>query len=194
MALSGQKTKSDFIEWSKLNSLVLKLDRDGEWKFSLLISIGMYSGLRISDILRLRWSDIVNKDFIEVTEKKTGKFRRIKVNPHLHDIISKAIETNDVNQDDPIFLNRFQTSTISVQYVNRKLKEIVGRYNVVKNPLAIKSHTLRKSFGRRVFENNDNSERSLILLSEMFNHSNIKTTKVYLGIRDKEIFDVYDNL
>jgi hypothetical protein len=44
------------------------------------------------------------------------------------------------------------------------------------------------------FENNDNSERSLIPLNEIFNNSNIKTTKVYLGIRDKEIFDVYDNL
>ena len=43
-------------------------------------------------------------------------------------------------------------------------------------------------------ENNDNSDRSLILLSEMFNHSNIKTTKIYLGIREKEIFDVYENL
>jgi site-specific recombinase XerD len=83
---------------------------------------------------------------------------------------------------------------MSIQYVNRRLKEIVGKYKIVKNPLMIKSHSLRKSFGRRVFENNDNSEKSLILLSEMFNHSNIKTTKVYLGIRDKEIFDVYDNL
>jgi len=195
MALAGQKTKSDYIEWNKLNSLVLKLDRDGEWKFSLLISIGMFCGMRISDILSLKWSDLIDRDFIEITEKKTGKFRRIKINPNLHEIVSKSIDSHKLlNQDDFIFLNRFNTSTISVQYVNRKLKEIVGKYNVVKNPLLIKSHSLRKSFGRRVFENNENSERSLILLSEMFNHSNIKTTKVYLGIRDKEIFDVYDNL
>lgn len=62
------------------------------------------------------------------------------------------------------------------------------------NRSKIKRHSLRKSFGRRVFENNDNSERSLILLSEMFNHTSIKTTKIYLGIREKEMFDVYDNL
>lgn len=151
--------------------------------------------MRISDILSLKWRDLIDRDFIEITEKKTGKFRRIKINPNLHEIVSKSIDSHKLlNQDDFIFLNRFNTSTISVQYVNRKLKEIVGKYNVVKNPLLIKSHSLRKSFGRRVFENNENSERSLILLSEMFNHSNIKTTKVYLGIRDKEIFDVYDNL
>ena len=93
-----------------------------------------------------------------------------------------------------IFLNRFQTSAISVQYVNRKLKDLAIEYKISKEPGKIKSHSLRKSFGRRVFENNDNSEKSLILLSEMFNHSNIQTTKIYLGIREKEMFDVYDNL
>ena len=93
-----------------------------------------------------------------------------------------------------IFLNRFHKSAFSVQYVNRKLKEIATKYKITKTPEKIKSHTFRKSFGRRVFENNDNSEKSLIFLSEMFNHSNMKTTKIYLGIREKEIFDIYDNL
>jgi site-specific recombinase XerD len=91
-------------------------------------------------------------------------------------------------------LNRFGKKPISVQYINRTLKKIVKDYKVVKDPSTIKSHSWRKSFGRRIFENNDNSEKSLILLGEMFNHSNISTTKIYLGIRDKEIQDVYDNL
>ena len=33
MALKGQKTKSDFLEWEKMQSLILKLERDGELKF-----------------------------------------------------------------------------------------------------------------------------------------------------------------
>ena len=49
MGLLGQKTKADFIESEKLQSLILKLERDNEKKFALLISIGIYSGLRISD-------------------------------------------------------------------------------------------------------------------------------------------------
>jgi len=193
MALKGQQTKSDFIEWDKLQSLILKLERDGNSKFALLISIGIYTGLRISDILLLKWKDVVDMDFIEVHEKKTKKFRRVRVNQHLKDIISR-IYTNKNDLENLIFLNRFQTTSISVQYVNRKLKELATEYKVSKEPTKIKSHSLRKSFGRRVFENNDNSERSLILLSEMFNHTSIKTTKIYLGIREKEMFDVYDNL
>ena len=52
----------------------------------------------------------------------------------------------------------------------------------------------RKSFGRRVWENNERSERGLIMLNEILNHTSIKTTKIYLGIRDKEIQDIYQNL
>lgn len=195
MALSGQKTTADYIEWSKLQNLILKLERDGDSKFALLLAIGSYTGLRISDILNLKWSDILEKDLIEVIETKTGKFRRIKMNPHLIEIIERiGLQSNFVNIDNFVFLNRFGSNTISTQYVNRKLKLIAKQYKLCKNPERIKSHSMRKSFGRRVFENNDNSDKSLILLSEMFNHSNIKTTKVYLGIREKEIFDVYDNI
>ena len=193
MALKGQQTKSDFIEWDKLQSLILKLERDGNRKFALLISIGIFTGLRISDILVLRWKDVVAQEFVEVVEKKTKKFRRVRINQHLQDIISR-IYTDENDLENLIFLNRFQTSAISVQYVNRELKNLAIEYKLSKEPAKIKSHSLRKSFGRRVFENNDNSERSLILLSEMFNHTSIKTTKIYLGIREKEMFDVYDNL
>ncbi len=32
------------------------------------------------------------------------------------------------------------------------------------------------------------------MLNEIFNHTSIKTTKIYLGIREKEMMDVYQNL
>jgi integrase len=195
MALKGQKTKADYIEWGKIQDLILKLDRDGQNKMSLLISIGIFTGLRISDILNLEWHNIYGHDFLELNEKKTGKFRRIKINSSLKDSLNRNYEVlNPKRKDGFIFLNRFGKKPISVQYINRNLKKIVRDYKVVKDPSTIKSHSWRKSFGRRIFENNDNSEKSLILLGEMFNHSNISTTKIYLGIREKEIQDVYDNL
>ena len=195
MSLIGQKTKSDYIEWEKLQTLTQKLERDGDWKFCLLITTGMYTGLRISDLLSLRWKDILNRDNIEVTEKKTKKVRKILLNQHLQETVLRI--SGKINRFDPekfIFLNRFGKKPISPQFVNWKLKELVKKYQVVKDSSRVKSHSIRKSFGRRVFENNDSNEKSLILLNEIFNHSSIKTTKIYLGIRDKEIQDVYQNL
>ena len=195
MSLVGQKTKSDFIEWDKLQSLTQKLERDGDYKFTLLITIGMFTGLRISDILSLRFKDLLGKEHIEVIEKKTGKVRKILVNEHLQETVSRiSSKLANLDPEQFIFLNRFKTKTMSPQYVNWMLKELVKKYGVVKNSNGIKSHSLRKSFGRRVWENNDKSEKGLIMLNEIFNHSSIKTTKIYLGIRDKEIQDVYQNL
>jgi hypothetical protein len=41
MALRGQKTTSDFLEWNKMQSIVLKLERDNDLKFALLIATGV---------------------------------------------------------------------------------------------------------------------------------------------------------
>jgi len=195
MSLIGSKTKSDFIEWDKLQLLTQKLERDGDWKFCLLITTGMFTGLRISDILSLHWNDLLNKDHVEIVEKKTGKTRKILINQHLQETITRiSSKINHFNTTDFIFLNRFGKKTISPQFVNWKLKELMIKYEVVKDTSKIKSHSIRKSFGRRVWENNERSERGLIMLNEILNHSSIKTTKIYLGIRDKEIQDVYQNL
>ena len=43
------------------------------------------------------------------------------------------------------------------------------------------SHTLRKTFGRRIYENNGQSEHALILLSHIFGHRNIGVTLRYIG-------------
>ena len=195
MSLIGSKTKSEYIEWDKLQSLTQKLERDGDLKFCLLITIGMYTGLRISDILSLRWKDLLEKESVEITEKKTGKVRKISINPMLRETVSRlSSKINHFNPEQYIFLNKYAKKTISRQFVNWKLKELMKKYEVVKNIKGVKSHSLRKSFGRRVWENNEKSEKGLIMLNEIFDHSSIKTTKIYLGIREKEIMDVYQNL
>lgn len=195
MSLVGSKTKADFIEWETAQLLVQKLERDGDWKFALLFSIGTYTGLRIADILSLTWNDLLNRESMQITEQKTKKGRKITINPQLQEIINRIYNNHSgIKPDELIFLNRWGTGAITRQYVNHKLKQIAVVYKITKDPSAIKSHSLRKSFGRRVFENNDNSELSLILLSDILNHASVKTTKIYLGIRDKEIADVYVNL
>lgn len=195
MSLEGSKTTADYLEWGKAQTLILSLERDKEWTFAILVAIGIYSGLRISDILSLKWNDLLGQDILMVTEKKTKKERKITINPLLQEIVSRIYrKQSGITLDRLIFLNKQGTGAITRQYINRKLKKIAIKYKITKDPSSIKSHSLRKSFGRRVFENNDNSERALILLSDILNHTSIKTTKIYLGIRDQEIENVYVNL
>lgn len=190
MSLKNQKTQASYMDWDKMTALVHKLEKDGNYKFSLLIAVGCYTGLRISDILNLKWENVLYKNILVLTEKKTKKTRRIHLNPELIKIIDKTYSKLGILDDSEfMFVNRFGTKPINVQYVNRQLKEIFKKYKIrIPN---VSTHTFRKTLGRRVWENNDGSERSLILLSELFNHSSVKTTKIYLGIREEEIGDVY---
>ncbi len=57
------------------------------------------------------------------------------------------------------------------------------------------THSLRKTFGRRVVEMaGANSEIALIKLSDIFQHSSVKITRIYLGLRKEELMDTYDQL
>jgi integrase len=128
-------------------------------------------------------------------EKKTQKSRKITLNTQLQEIINRIYKSqHGIDPDSLIFLNRWGNRAFTIQYVNQKLKRIAKKYKIAKDVSTIKSHSLRKSFGRHVFEVNDNSELALILLSDILNHTSAKTTKAYIGIRDKEIQDVYANL
>jgi integrase len=188
MALKGQKTPSDFLEWETMQSLVLKLERDNEIKFALLIATGSYIGLRISDLLQLKWKDVLNQDHFIIDEKKTGKTRKVTINPELMEILDRLYLKMDGNLEQFLFVNRFGVKPISVQHVNAKLKEIFTKYSIRGQ---YSSHFMRKTLGRRIWESNKYSDQALLLLSQLFNHSSISTTKIYLGIREQEISNLY---
>ena len=188
MALKGQRTTSDFLEWEKMQSLVLKLERDNELKFALLIATGSYIGLRISDLLQLTWNQVLNQDYFIITEKKTKKTRKVTINPELQEILSRLFLKLEAKENDLMFANRFGDKPFSIQYVNSKLKDIFTAYKIKGQ---YSSHFMRKTLGRRIWEVNKYSDQALLLLSQLFNHASVTTTKIYLGIRETEISNLY---
>jgi integrase len=194
MSKKGTKTTTSYMEWNDFVSLITRLEKDEEYKMSLLISIGVFTGLRISDLLTLKYSDFMGKDILKLTEKKTKKERSIKINKDLREIVERIVsKIKPENLDSPIFQNRFNTKPIDKSYVNVKLKEVIKKYRI-KVGGNISTHTFRKTLGRRVMEVNNYSNESLVLLMELFGHSSMSITKRYLGIREQEIHDVYDSL
>lgn len=188
MALKGQKTPSDFLEWDKMQTIVLKLERDGELKFALLIATGSYIGLRISDLLQLRWNQVIGEDYFTITEKKTKKTRKVTINPELQTILKRLFIQLEAKETDLMFVNRFGDKPFSIQYVNSKLKDIFTTYKIKGQ---YSSHFMRKTLGRRIWEVNKYSDQALLLLSQLFNHASVTTTKIYLGIRETEISNLY---
>ena len=89
-----------------------------------------------------------------------------------------------------VFISRKNT-VFSRQQINRKLKEVFSKEAKTLN---VSSHSMRKSFGRQVYKNNHESEKALMYLSELFNHTSPSVTRKYLGIRQEELNNIYMSL
>ena len=73
MSLKYSTTTADYLEWSEAMNLIRNLAKDGNYKISLLVAIGCFTGLRISDILALRWRQVLKTAEFTIIEKKTAK-------------------------------------------------------------------------------------------------------------------------
>ena len=194
MSLKGQRTTTTSMSWEDFKSIIAKLERDGEYKFCLLITVATFTGLRISDLLGLRFSQFENGDLITIVEKKTKKTRKIKINSDLKSIVQRVRDKMGVvNSEQFIFLNKYGNKVIDKSYVNVKLKELFKKYDIHIEG-NISSHMFRKTLGNRVLRLNNYSNQSIVLLMELFSHSSPSITRRYLGLREREILDVYDSL
>lgn len=193
--MKGTKTTTSGMEWNTMLGLLVRLKNDGKLREYLLIATGCYFGLRIGDLLNLKWNQVLDKDEFTVIEAKTGKHRKITINRSVKEIIiyvANILTRQGVfNPDGYMFCNK-QGGKFSRQFANHLLSAAFKDYNVkVQNP---STHTLRKTFGKQVWQSDNRSERALVYLSEIFSHSSLAVTKKYIGITDKVIADVYMKL
>jgi integrase len=193
MSAKFSTTTADHLEWSQAMNLIRNLFNDGDYKMSLMIALGTFWGLRISDLLKLKYSQVYNVDEITIVEQKTGKTREIRVNAQLKRHIADCYEKlNPRTPDDFIFTSQ-KKSIYSIQRINVLFKEINVKYNLkIKN---CSTHSMRKGFGREIFNRSgSNAELALMKLSQLFNHSNPAITRRYLGIAKEELMQTYDIL
>lgn len=149
----------------------------------LLFVIGTNCGLRISDILNLNVGDIRNKSHIQITEKKTGKFKKFPINAKLKPLLEEFIKSR--KNDEPLFLSHWghRLDRVTAYYIIRnackkaKLQEKIG------------THSMRKSFGYHHYQ----QFKDVVILQKIFNHSSPQITLRYIGIEQDEIDCSYNN-
>ena len=162
----------------KIEKLLSNSERD-----KLLFVFGINTGLRISDILGLNVKDVINKEFVDIREKKTKKYKKFPLNKKLQDLLKKYLKGK--NDDMPLFIgvngNRLHRSV-----VYRILNDVCKQVGIKDN---IGTHTLRKTFGYHHYKKfND-----VVLLQKILNHSSPAITLRYIGITQDEIDYSYKN-
>lgn len=192
MSSRGSYTTAEPLEWHEANSFMQRLYDDGNYTISLFVACGIYTGLRCSDILRLKWQDLANDTFI-LFEKKTGKRRIIKINPVFRQHIEKChAKLHPRRKDDLVFISKIGRP-YTVNRLNVMFKGYKDRYHL--NVTHFSTHALRKTFCLRVYRMaGDKCEDALVRLSELLGHSSTAVTRKYIGLTQQVMLNTYDLL
>ena len=139
-------------------------------------------GLRISDIVNLRPSDIVkdgDRYRLEVTEQKTGKSRVFTVPLVIQQYIENYCLRNGIGKKDLIF-------PISERMVQKQLK-IVCDYLGYEG---ISTHSFRKWYATEIYKANG---YDITLVQRLLQHSSAAVTQRYIGIEPQRIESAIEN-
>lgn len=162
----------------------------GEYRNYMLVTVCLNTALRICDVISLKWSDIFISDnkfrkYIELKEKKTGKYNRIYINNE----IKKAVRlymTECGIKNEYLFASRkggHITRNHAFDIISDGGKKAGLNYN-------ISCHSLRKTFGYHAWHRGVQPA----LLMKIYNHSSFEVTKRYLGIEQDDKDSVYRKL
>lgn len=171
----------------KIQEMKEELKKRGTRDYLLFI-IGINTGLRISDIIKLKVSDLMTEEksvklHIDIIEKKTEKRKRFRIN----NIVAEEIRIYAKNMKDTdfIFKSRKGNKPITRIQAYRILNEVAKNIGLKE----IGTHTLRKTFGYHFYYEN----KDIAMLQKLFNHSSASITLRYIGIAQDEIDEAYEN-
>jgi integrase len=138
----------------------------------ILFILGINTGLRISDILKLKVKDL-KASHIRLRETKTRKNKRIQITPALKKELRWYIE----GKDDEEYLIKSRNG------YNRPIDRSTA-YKILRSAAEyvsldeIGTHTLRKTFGYHFYA----QTKDVAMLQEIFNHSSPQITLRYIGV------------
>lgn len=162
----------------------------------VFFAVGINIGLRASDLLKLKWGNIITPDgsfrddpYNYIQEDKTEKFRYLVLNDDVKKVLSfylKQLDSLNIphGPNDLIFDSLYTKEVINPRSMTRILKKAAEAVGITYN---VGTHSLRKTFGYNYFQ----ATHDIITLQKVFNHSTPATTLRYIGIMDEEITNAY---
>lgn len=167
----------------KLKDMKWALKRHCSERDYIMFLLGINTGLRVSDLLKLKIKDIEGKKKIMVKEGKTEKGRTIQLE-NIYKELNEYI--NSLEGTKWLFPSRKGHKPISRIQAYRRLNKAS---EMIDMPDGIGTHTMRKTFGYWYYK----QTKDVAKLQMILNHSHPEITLKYIGITDEEIEDSLNN-
>ena len=180
----------DVLSYDEICSMIDTIDLSQQFghRSKAMLEIMYACGLRVSEVISLRISDIyVNDEFIRVFGKGE-KERLIPISQATIKTLYLYIEGERKHlpikprHTDTVFINR-RGSGLSRQMVFLIIKDLAEKAGIKKN---IGPHTIRHSFATHLLEGG----ADLRAVQQMLGHSSISTTEIYTHISDQYLREV----
>lgn len=158
----------------------LKLNNVRDW---LMFTLGINSGLRISDLLKLT-VEMISTGYITIREKKTGKVKQFELSETCLKAIKEYLGLTGIKSGTLFPSKKDKTKPITEHqawYIIKHAAEFVG---ITQN---IGTHTMRKTAGYWALRQGVGIE----YIMQAFNHSSPSVTRRYIGITEDELNDVF---
>ena len=151
--------------------------------YILVLKLIYLSGLRISEALNLKWSDINHQDNSIYVYGKGSKERKVYIIKNFLDHLTNLGKKNQ-------FVFTLNNKKISARSVNKFLENCYND-SIIKEKLS--SHVFRHSFATTMLENNADIRH----IQKLLGHSSISTTEIYTKVAKsmkKKVLDSYHPL
>ena len=149
----------------------------------IIFNLGINNGIRTNDILKLKISDVWNKEYTTIRESKTGKQREIRLNVANLQQDIKAYVGNMKWNDDTYLFRSYKDPNKPIQTV--AIYRMFKRINKVSGGQLphLTAHSMRRTFGYQYYK----KTHDIVTLMKLFNHSKQAITLRYIGIEREEI-------
>jgi integrase/recombinase XerD len=168
---------------------IIKLIKSVKGRNRLIIKLLYSSGLRVSELTKLKTEDLNLKERLaRVQGGKGNKDRIIILSEKWCKEIKKYLETKK-NKSKFVFSKK-NGSSISADTVQRILRKATKKTGIEKH---VTPHKLRHSFATHLLEAGENIRK----IQELLGHSNLSTTQIYTHVSTNELKKVkspLDNL
>lgn len=170
--------------------------RNGELRNYALITLGVNTALRISDLLRLKWQDVWNfntysfREHVIITEQKTGKVANIYLNTSCRTCLKELQQSLPDGVIPSGYIFRSRTGNNRPISRNRAYVIIKKACRSLGYEDNISCHSLRKTFGYHAWKQ---GIYPTVIMS-IYNHSSMEITKRYLSIEQDDKDEVFKNI
>ena len=151
---------------------MIKVTENPKHKF--LIKLLYSTGMRISEVVKIKMSDVDFERKLILVRSGKGKKDRYTL---LADSLEETLKRQSAlkNRDDYLFTSRNKKSHWHVMSAQKVIKQASQQASINKN---VSAHTLRHSFATHLLE----SGTDIRYIQELLGHKNLETTQVYTKV------------